>query len=388
MGLLGLLSDAAKSQIKSALKTSQVGREVLDTLQDIKESNVPEKKVSTATPKQEVVTTPLEKENTEEYYDNMEGDYSMGKLNKTRFNKIQAAAYAGDPVAQYKYGYALAEAAFAAYGFEWDKKHNSHLHDYCKNGYDNLAKLTDLSNAKEESIKWLTASAKQGFGLAMKELYDRLEGNPWNQVLEAYYWLKRSVETIPWYDFYSDKDKLSEAEKLFKDWKEADCSNQKLYEEWKENDSEQQAKPSMGSTLAEFRYQTMMELEDEYDKLKEKYNKLADEYNELLHSAQQTEKDYNELADKYNELLHSSSSSSQASSSSRSSGDDIVEVEIKYKYKVRGIEMPRKKIVSMTQREYKSLLNGSMKSRIAYVNSNFIISTAMETVTDVSISLV
>ena len=383
MGLLGKFADAAKSQIESALKTSQVGREVLDTLQDISEKNTTNKNANDAKHQGVAATTTLEKENTKEWCDNLKYDYAPEKLNKTRFNEIKTAAFAGDPVAQYKYGYALAEAAYAEFGFEEDKKLNAHLYDRYRAGYDNMAKLTDLSNAKEESIKWLTISAKQGFGLAMYKLYSSLSSRPWYQELDAYYWLKRCQETIPWYTKFEESE-LKEVEKLLKDWKEAGSVEELFKSCNDENSQENHNQKSSASALSEFRYEVL------YKEMEDKYNKLANKYNELLREAKQFETDYNELVDKYNDLLHSSSSSSRASSSSRSSGDDIVEVEITYKYKIQGIavQMDKKKVVTMTQREYKSLLNGSMKSRIAYVNNHFIISTAHETVTDVSISLV
>lgn len=81
----------------------------------------------------------------------------------------------------------------------------------------------------------------------------------------------------------------------------------------------------------------------------------------------------------------SSSSSSYRSSSRRS--DDDVDVEIKFYWQIDKNRMPVTKEVSMSRAEYKSLLNGSMKARIAYVTNNFSGYAVSGKVTDVSISL-
>lgn len=53
-----------------------------------------------------------------------------------------------------------------------------------------------------------------------------------------------------------------------------------------------------------------------------------------------------------------------------------------------GFAMPKTKVVTMTNAEYKSLRDGSMKARIAYVNNNCGVYSLVETVSDVSVSLV
>jgi hypothetical protein len=84
----------------------------------------------------------------------------------------------------------------------------------------------------------------------------------------------------------------------------------------------------------------------------------------------------------------SSSSSSSYRSSSRRSDDDV-DVEIKFYWQIDKNKMavPVTKEVSMSRAEYKSLLNGSMKARIAYVTNNFRGYAVSGKVTDVSISL-
>ncbi len=88
------------------------------------------------------------------------------------------------------------------------------------------------------------------------------------------------------------------------------------------------------------------------------------------------------------ESQSSSSSYSSSSSSYSDSEDDGVRVEIKYNYKINGqnFTIPDSKVVTMSYDEYKSLLKGSMKARIAYVTNNFW-SGLPVTVSDVTVSL-
>lgn len=156
----------------------------------------------------------------------------------------------------------------------------------------------------------------------------------------------------------------------------------------------------------------------EHDDLIEKYNDRAEKYNKLLTLYNKLESEHTALKEKYSkvdsmcrELLleklpgtlgktkpaqqESSSSSSSSSSSrpSRPSNDDEVEVKISFKYKETKYNIwfgtqtktySANKTTSMTRGEYKSLLNGSMKSRIAWVEANY---SNYEDVSDVVITL-
>ncbi len=82
------------------------------------------------------------------------------------------------------------------------------------------------------------------------------------------------------------------------------------------------------------------------------------------------------------------SSSSSYSSSSRRSGDDVqVKIKFSWQRSKNGMALPITKEVSMSYAEYKSLLNGSMKARVAYVTNNFNAYAITGKVSDVSISL-
>lgn len=120
-------------------------------------------------------------------------------------------------------------------------------------------------------------------------------------------------------------------------------------------------------------YKGSSELREKYDQLKQEYKKLESKYEELKKSKSSS----------------SSSHSSSSSSSSRSSANDKVQVEIKYKSQIKGIgfALPKTKVVTMTNGEYRSLRDGSMKARIAYVNNKLGVMTLVETVSDVTVTL-
>ena len=119
-------------------------------------------------------------------------------------------------------------------------------------------------------------------------------------------------------------------------------------------------------------------LKDRYLEGNNKYYHLCDEKDKRI-----------EDLEKQIESIKKSSPSSYTSSSSRSSSDEKVRVEINYKVRFKGtfIDLPKSKTLSMTKAEYKSLLNGSMKARVAYVHSNCGVSSIIATVSDVNIKL-
>lgn len=86
----------------------------------------------------------------------------------------------------------------------------------------------------------------------------------------------------------------------------------------------------------------------------------------------------------------SDSSKSSSSNSSRSSDSDKVKVRISYIVRARGTSMTfnLSETVKMPMAEYKSLLNGSMKNRIAYTYSALSINSLFKEVTSATVSLV
>ena len=133
------------------------------------------------------------------------------------------------------------------------------------------------------------------------------------------------------------------------------------------------------------------ELEQSYKELEKRYKELEITCQNLRDKHSTLEQKYSDLRDKeertqekYNQLRFSSSSSS---SSSRSSGDEKVTVNITFNTDSNIWTMLHgKKTVTMPKSEYKSLLNGSMTARIAYVHAKFGVPSDVK-VSSVNISL-
>lgn len=132
---------------------------------------------------------------------------------------------------------------------------------------------------------------------------------------------------------------------------------------------------------------------EQYDKYSEqylkhnevvrKYNELVDQYNELVRTIKEERSDYNKLVDRFQSTLESASSSS-----SSSSDDDTVRVRVNFTTDNKWWNAIRggAQTISMPKSEYKSLLKGSMKARIAFVHDKFNVPSSYK-VSDVSISL-
>jgi hypothetical protein len=113
------------------------------------------------------------------------------------------------------------------------------------------------------------------------------------------------------------------------------------------------------------------------------YNELVDRYNELVRTIKEERADYNKLVDRFQSTLESASSSS-----SSSSDDDTVRVRVNFTTDNKWWNAIRggAQTISMPKSEYKSLLKGSMKARIAFVHDKFNVPSSYK-VSDVSISL-
>jgi len=124
-------------------------------------------------------------------------------------------------------------------------------------------------------------------------------------------------------------------------------------------------------------------LKEERDDLKCEVEQLKKELAELKTKHEKLQDKEEALHQKYDELRFSES----PRSSSRSSSDDEVTVKVTYTTKnllLSGIKNSWKG--TMTKAEYKSLLNGSMKARIAWVKANCEVGTFSD-VLDATISL-
>lgn len=310
-------------------------------------------------------------ENSEDFYKNdpdLKAFYKEWKsYTKEQFDALLNAANNGDAIAQYKCGYVYWYAADAK-----DKVENWFLSEsglkMWQEWLDKVPKYIDLSQAENNAGKWLKAAAEQGLGVAMSVLGDYYLCTGY--ILGAVRWKDRCAEVSPWH------------ESLYVNFPDAGRHLREYQHQLKEIHEK-------GKELSELLENRAKEgvLKDKYLEGYNKYYKLCEEKDKRI---KELEEKYAKLQDKeealhqkYDELMSSESSRS----SSRSSSDDEVTVKVTYTTKnllLSGIKNSWKG--TMTKAEYKSLLNGSMKARIAWVKANCEVGTFSD-VLDATISL-
>ena len=302
-------------------------------------------------------------ENSEDFSENnpdLKAFYKEWKsFDKSQFDALLSAAEKGDVMAQYKYGYILACLSRRKFDIEyWGWKLGDEIVQGDKALLERYSKFIDLNTMADEAKKWLGMAAEEGFGDAMHELAYHLLNQ--GKVVPAVRWMDKCVEVNPWrsyidsysnFDYVGSRGTRQYAELCRAKERGADMEETKDY--WVKRCVNEEAKNAS--------------LNHYIEELEQKLKKAQAEVS----------------------AARSSASISSSSSSSRSSSDDNVNVEIKYKSQIKenGLTFSKTKVVTMTNAEYRSLRDGSMKARIAYVNSHCGIMTFAETVSDVSVSL-
>lgn len=310
-------------------------------------------------------------ENSEEFCKNdpdLKAFYSEWKnFNRAQWENLLHAAEEGDAIAQYKCGYILADLTnkliqikSISSDLEWKKAYQALL--------DHFAEFIDLSKSQEDTIKWLKSAAEQGLGIAMDVLGDFYLKIPQGQakeivVLQSVHWKERCKEFVPWnYNdvfFYSPLRDLTMHGQGFWDLYYRNGDLKKELEQVLENQNKSDSQKdrylegyNKYFALCEKKDKRIAELEKELNNLKKDYDRLLDKEDEIHHK-------YLELRD-----------AARESSSSRSSSGDKVDVIISYKAITRLGSARRSVEMTIPKEEYKSLLKGSMKARIAYVESH------------------
>ena len=129
----------------------------------------------------------------------------------------------------------------------------------------------------------------------------------------------------------------------------------------------------------------------EYEERAQKITKLEDTIRQLKEENAELKSNLKKAEERLSTAKsRSDSSKSSSSNSSRSSDSDKVKVRISYIVRARGTSMTFNfsETVEMPMAEYKSLLNGSMKNRIAYTYSALRINSLFKEVTSATVSLV
>ena len=129
----------------------------------------------------------------------------------------------------------------------------------------------------------------------------------------------------------------------------------------------------------------------QYEERAQKITKLEDTIRQLKEENAELKSNLKKAEERLSTAKsRSDSSKSSSSNSSRSSDSDKVKVRISYIVRARGTSMTfnLSETVKMPMAEYKSLLNGSMKNRIAYTYSALRINSLFKEVTSATVSLV
>lgn len=297
-------------------------------------------------------------------------------MSKSQFEKLLKQAEAGDAIAQYKCGYIIGDLFCSKMTLEKDDLSEDSREMYTKY-YNAASKLVDEKSIEDKTY-WLKESAKQGFGKAMQQLIYLYTYGPGKWATQAVVWNEEYKKVCPWFSSSGRYFEMNTINDRYKAYEVSERYEKRITKQyWDERTQKEK-------------------LIEENKKLKEKYNNVIDDYNKLVRDYKELEqkaindrKDYNRLVDKVNEKLSSSSSSrSTSSSSSRSVGYGDVRVRIKFDTDstMWTILKGGAKIITMPEDEYKSLLRGSMKARVAFVRDKFNVPSSIA-VFDVSISL-
>ena len=268
------------------------------------------------------------------------------KYTKVQFEALLSKAEEGDAITQYECGYIFAELSrFQLFVKRLDNENSVALEHY--------SKITDVSKASNLADDWLTKSAEQGFGLAMWDLGEHFatQGSI-AQFLDAVRWKDRCKEVNPWrsnFGLYATLwDKIENSKrytKLYHEYEQLKSEKEKYERLWREKCDITKA------------------LEKRYDELLQVRDNLLDKYHAL-------NTEYNKLKDEIQNLKAKKAS-------------DSIDVEVTFD-SYWGV---KKKKTRISKSEYKSLLNGSMKARIAWVNAKFsLASSEREYTNDVCIT--
>lgn len=313
------------------------------------------------------------RENSKDFYDNdpdLRAFYeNWKKYTPEQVDAVKKEAEAGDAIAQYKIGHMLSD--LLCYKFEADSVHD--LDGIRKAGKDYAYRLRkkvlegQLDLTTDEAIKWLYASAKQGFGLAMKELARLNIDGPDPHIQNAVKWYQEYRKVCSWDDIIGI---LWGGDRMIKDHIMLTSKIDVYERQLKEKDK----------FIAE-RDRQIEGKDNRIDGLEEELKQLRKDYEDTCASEEK-------FRDKYLALKYADSRSSSSSSSSYD--DDEVSVLIKYKATTRlgGAAALMEETISMSKDEYKSLLKGSMKARVAYVENNCHYKRLLVTsISNVSVSL-
>lgn len=344
-------------------RTSQLRRNVLKAIANIpntegKKTEAPIENV-TATPeeqpkkrkttKKDIV--PIQKydansiENSKEFWENdQEWDESgfFGEYwtyTKAQYNTLLKKAKAGDAIAQFKCGYITKELVWSQYIVEVSEDYPYEFQPIeLKRAEKLLENYKDIiiDFTEEDAYKWLEAAAEQGLGIAAIHVMQMALSNPRlsDYLPKAMEYYQKVKELIPW-----------------KTWLTGRCYG-------RIERMEIALEEALDIPILEER---IKELTEENEELKEKIEELENDLSIEKNKKNQAEDKYHALNTEYNKLKD------EIQNLKAKKASDSIDVEVTFDC-IAGV---KKKKMRISKSEYKSLVNGSMKARIAWVNAKF-----------------
>lgn len=383
-------------------RTSQLRRNVLKAIANIpntegKKTEAPIENV-TATPeeqpkkrkttKKDIV--PIQKydansiENSKEFWENDQewdesgffGEYRT--YTKAQYNTLLKKAKAGDAIAQFKCGYITKELVWSQYIVEVSEDYPS---EFQRKSLKMAEKLLEnykdiiIDFTEEDAYKWLEAAAEQGLGIAAIHVMQMALSNPrlGDYLPKAMEYYQKVKELIPWKDWLTGRclGRIERMEIALEEALDMPILEERIEELTEENEELKEKIEELENDLS-IEKKKKNQAENQYNQLEEQYHELLQVRDNLLDKYHALNTEYNKLKDEIQNLKAKKAS-------------DSIDVEVTFD----SYEGVKKKKTRISKSEYKSLLNGSMKARIAWVNAKFsIASYAREYTNDVCITAI
>ena len=396
-------------------RTSQLRRNVLKAIANIpntegKKTEAPIENV-TATPeeqpkkrkttKKDIV--PIQKydansiENSKEFWENdQEWDESgfFGEYwtyTKAQYNTLLKKAKAGDAIAQFKCGYITKELVWSQYIVEVSEDYPCEFQPIeLKRAEKLLENYKDIiiDFTEEDAYKWLEAAAEQGLGIAAIHVMQMALSNPRpiDYLPKAMEYYQKVKELIPWKTWLTGRcyGRIERMEIALEEALDIPILEERIKELTEENEELKEKIEELENDLS-IEKNKKNQAENQYNQLEEQYHELVQKYQSLQDKNKHLEQEYSVLQDTAEEIK-----TKYRALQGSSKGEEKIAVRITIETEdelfllLHGFSTTQRVVISKV--EYKSLLNGSMKSRIAWVRNKFDISSDIAAISGVGIT--
>lgn len=396
-------------------RTSQLRRNVLKAIANIpntegKKTEAPIENVTAtqeAQPKKRKTTkkdiVPIQKydansiENSKEFWENdQEWDESgfFGEYwtyTKAQYNTLLKKAKAGDAIAQFKCGYITKELVWSQYIVEVSEDYPCEFRPIeLKRAEKLLENYKDIiiDFTEEDAYKWLEAAAEQGLGIAAIHVMQMALSNPRlsDYLPKAMKYYQKVKELIPWKTWLTGRcyGRIERMETALEEALDMPILEERIEEVTEENEELKEKIEELENDLS-IEKNKKNQAENQYNQLEEQYHELVQKYQSLQDENKHLKQEYSVLQDTVVEIktkyraLHGSSKEEE-----KIAVRITIETEDELFLLMHGFSTTQRVVISKV--EYKSLLNGSMKSRIAWVRNKFGISSDIAAISGVGIT--